>query len=64
MPVEAANALVVAYANWKQAYQIVDRVGIRILRDPYTEKPFIKFYATKRVGGDVANYEAIKLLKC
>ena len=64
MPVEAANALVVAYANWKQAYQIVDRIGIRILRDPYTEKPFIKFYATKRVGGDVANYEAIKLLKC
>lgn len=64
MPAEAANALVVAYGNWKQAYQIVDRIGIRILRDPFTSKPFVKFYATKRVGGDVVNFEALKILKC
>lgn len=64
MPTEASNALAVAFGNFRNAYQIVDRNGIRVLRDPYTEKPFVKFYATKRVGGDVANFEAIKLLKC
>ncbi len=42
---------------------IVDRVGIRALRDPYTAKPFVKFYTTKRVGGKVVNTEAVKLLK-
>ena len=40
-----------------------DRVGIRVLRDPYTAKPYILFYTTKRVGGGVQNFEAIKLLK-
>ena len=63
MPVAAANSLSIACADFATAYQIVDRVGIRILRDPFTDKPFIKFYTTKRVGGDVVNYEAIKLLK-
>lgn len=41
-------------------YQIVDRVGIRILRDPFTSKPYIRFYTTKRVGGDVINLNAFK----
>lgn len=63
MPVAAANSLSVAVGDFKSAYQIVDRHGIRILRDPFTEKPFVKFYATARVGGDVINFEAIKLLK-
>jgi len=63
MPVAAANSLSVAVGDFKRAYQIVDRTGIRILRDPYTEKPFVKFYTTKRVGGQVINNEAIKLLK-
>ena len=63
MPVQAANSLSVAVGDFKAAYQIVDRQGISILRDPYTEKPFVKFYATKRVGGDVINFEAIKLMK-
>lgn len=63
MPDAAANSLSVAFADFRRAYQIVDRVGIRTLRDPYTEKPFVKFYTTKRVGGDVANFEAIKLLR-
>ncbi len=63
MPVAAANSLSVAVGDFKRAYQIVDRFGVRILRDPYTEKPFVKFYTTKRVGGEVVNFEAIKLLK-
>jgi HK97 family phage major capsid protein len=63
MPTAAANSLSVAVGDFQAAYQIVDRKGISILRDPFTEKPFVKFYATKRVGGDVINFEAIKLLK-
>lgn len=57
------GALAIAFGNMNEAYQIVDRQGIRILRDPFTGKPFVKFYMTKRVGGDVVNFEAIKLLK-
>lgn len=63
MPTPAADSLSIAVADFKAAYQIVDRQGIQILRDPFTEKPFVKFYTTKRVGGDVVNFEAIKLLK-
>lgn len=58
-----ASAYVAAFGDWKRAYTIVDRIGIRVLRDPYTAKPTVLFYATKRVGGDVTNYEAYKLLK-
>jgi HK97 family phage major capsid protein len=47
----------------RSAYQIVDRVGIRMLRDPYTSKPKILFYATKRTGGDMLNGEALKLIE-
>jgi len=63
MPAIAANALSMAYGDIKAAYQIVDRIGIRVLRDPYTSKPFVIFYTTKRVGGAVVNHEAIKLGK-
>ena len=63
MPAAAASSLSVAVGDFATGYQIVDRIGIRILRDPFTDKPFVKFYTTKRVGGDVVNYEAIKLLK-
>ncbi|WP_435018484.1 phage major capsid protein [Tundrisphaera sp. TA3] len=63
MPEMAANALVAAYGDFRRGYLIVDRMGIRVLRDPYTDKPFVKFYTTKRVGGEVINSEAIKLLK-
>lgn len=63
MPDIAADSLSIAFADWNQAYQIVDRQGIRTLRDPYTTKPYVKFYTTKRVGGDVVNFEAIKLFK-
>ncbi len=61
-----ANALAIALADWLEAYEIVDRGGIRVLRDPYTAKNSgeveIDFY--KRVGGDVLNFDAIKLAKC
>lgn len=55
--------LAVAFGDFKAGYQIVDRIGIRVIRDVYTNKPFTMFYTTKRVGGGVKNFEAIKLLK-
>jgi len=63
MPALASSSLSIAFANWREAYTIVDRMGIRVLRDPYTAKPFVLFDTTKRVGGDVVNFEAVKLLK-
>ena len=51
-----------AFGNFEEGYTIVDRIGMQILRDPYTGAPFIKFRCTKRTGGDVVNFEAIKLL--
>lgn len=59
-----ANKFPVAFADFRRAYLIADRQGIRVLRDPYTSKPNVLFYTTKRVGGGVVNFEAIKLLKC
>jgi len=59
----AANSLSMAVADMREAYQIVDRIGIRTLRDPYSAKPYVEFYTTKRVGGDVVNFEAIKLIE-
>jgi len=64
MPDLGSGALPVAFGNWKLGYRIVDRLGTRVLRDPYTNKPFVQFYTTKRVGGSVADSNAIKLLKC
>lgn len=61
--VPASASLSLVLANFKQAYLIVDRRGILMLRDPYSNKPYVQFYATKRVGGDVANWEAIKIQK-
>lgn len=63
MPAVAANALSVAYGDFRKGYTVVDRRGISILRDPYTNKPYVIFYTTKRVGGDVTKTEAIKLQK-
>lgn len=63
MPTMAANSLSIAFGDFNAGYQIVDRQGIRILRDALTAKPYVKFYTTKRTGGDVVNFEAIKLLK-
>jgi HK97 family phage major capsid protein len=63
MPALAANSLSLAFGDMARAYQIVDRQGIRVLRDQYTSKPFVKFYTTKRTGGGVVNFEAIKFMK-
>lgn len=63
MPEVAANALSVALADWREAYLIVDRLGITVQRDPYTAVPFIKFYTRKRLGGDVNSWEALKIGK-
>ncbi len=53
----------IAVGDFKSAYKIVDRAGINILRDPYTDKPFVRFYAVKRVGGAVVDPQAIKFIK-
>ena len=63
MPDIGANAYAIAFGDFKRGYLVVDRVGIRVLRDPYSAKPYVLFYTTKRVGGGVQNFEAIKLMK-
>lgn len=63
MPALGANSLSLAFGDFKAGYTIVDGAGIRTLVDPYTNKPKVHFYSTKRVGGDVSNFEAIKLVK-
>ncbi len=63
MPDIAANSLSIAFGDFREGYQIVDRQGIRVLRDPFTDKPYVKFYTTKRTGGAVVNFEALKLMK-
>jgi HK97 family phage major capsid protein len=63
MPAIATDSYSVAFGDFRRGYLIVDRVGIRVLRDPYSQKPYVLFYTTKRVGGGVQDYDAIKLLK-
>jgi HK97 family phage major capsid protein len=63
MPQVAANSLSVAFGDFSQAYTIVDRMGLRVLRDPFSSKPFVLFYTTKRTGGDVTNFEAFAIQK-
>jgi HK97 family phage major capsid protein len=63
MPDVAANSLSIAFGDFKRGYLIVDRHGVRVLRDPYSAKPYVLFYTTKRVGGGVQDFDAIKLLK-
>jgi HK97 family phage major capsid protein len=63
MPDIAANAFAVAFGNFAQGYTIAERPDLRILRDPFSAKPHVLFYATKRVGGAVTDFAAIKLLR-
>ncbi|MBX9592497.1 MAG: phage major capsid protein [Hyphomonadaceae bacterium] len=63
MPNLSTDSYAVAFGDFRRGYLIVDRVGIRILRDPYSSKPYVLFYTTKRVGGGVQDFNAIKLLK-
>lgn len=63
MPDVAANSLSIAFGDFRASYLIAERSETVILRDPYSNKPFVNFYATKRVGGCVTNSEAIKVMK-
>ena len=63
MPDIATGIFGVAFGNFRRGYLVVDRIGVRILRDPYTAKPYVLFYVTKRVGGGMQDFDAIKMLK-
>lgn len=63
MPNIGDNTHAIALGDFKAAYKIVDRSGIGVMKDPFTEKPFVKFYSVKRVGGDAVNLNAVKLMK-
>ena len=63
MPDIASDSHSVAFGDFRRGYLIVDRVGVRVLRDPYSAKPYVLFYTTKRVGGGVQDYDAFKFLK-
>lgn len=63
MPDIASNALAIAFGDFHAGYTIAERPDLRILRDPFSAKPHVLFYATKRVGGDVSDFNAIKVLK-
>ncbi len=63
MPDIAADAASIAFGDFQRGYLVVDRTGVRVLRDPYSAKPFVLFYTTKRVGGGVQDFDAIKLLR-
>lgn len=61
VPAIASSALAVVYGDFSVGYTILDRVGLNILRDPFTAKGFVKYYVTKRTGGAVTNFESIKI---
>lgn len=63
MPDIATDARALAFGDFARGYLVVDRTGVRVLRDPYSAKPYVLFYVTKRVGGGVQDFDAIKLLK-
>jgi HK97 family phage major capsid protein len=63
MPDIATDSFALAFGDFGRGYLIVDRMGVRVLRDPYSAKPYVLFYTTKRVGGGIQNFEAIKLMK-
>ena len=62
MPDIAIDAPAIAFGDFRRGYLVVDRMGVRLLRDPYSAKPYVLFYTTKRVGGGVQDFDAIKLL--
>ena len=63
MPDIATDVHALAFGDFRRGYLVVDRVGVRVLRDPYSTKPYILFYTTKRVGGGIQDFDAIKTLK-
>ena len=63
MPDIATDATAIAFGDFQRGYLVVDRAGVRVLRDPYSAKPYVLFYITKRVGGGGQDFNAIKLVK-
>ena len=63
MPDVGTNAFAVAFGDFRRGYLVVDRQGVRVLRDPFSAKPYVLFYTTKRVGGGVQDFDAIKVMK-
>jgi HK97 family phage major capsid protein len=63
MPDVGANSISIAFGDFEKAYLIVDRTDVRVLRDPYSNKPYVLFYVTKRVGGGIQDFDALKFLK-
>jgi len=63
MPDIATDAMAIAFGDFGAGYTIAERPDLRVLRDPFSAKPHVLFYATKRVGGDVTDFAAIKLMK-
>ena len=63
MPDIGANASAIAFGDFRKGYLIIDRQGVEVLRDPFSAKPYVLFYTTKRVAGGVQDFDAIKLLK-
>lgn len=63
MPSIGSDSLSIAFGDFNRGYLIVDRLGLRVLRDPYSSKPYVLFYTTKRVGGGIQDFDAIKFLK-
>jgi HK97 family phage major capsid protein len=63
MPDIGSDAFAIAFGDFRRGYLVVDRQGVQVLRDPYSAKPYVLFYTTKRVGGGVQDFNAIKLLK-
>jgi HK97 family phage major capsid protein len=63
MPDKAANTMSVGFGDWKRTYLITDRIGVRVQRDPFTSRPKVLFYTTKRVGGGAKYFDAAIFLK-
>jgi HK97 family phage major capsid protein len=63
MPGPVAGASAVVFGDFKAGYLLNDRIGTRVLRDPFTNKPYVMFYVTRRVGGGVLDPNAIRVLK-
>jgi len=63
MPAMGVGSYSIAFGDFERAYTLVERQGVRVLRDPYSNKPYVNFYATKRVGGALVNEDALKLVQ-
>lgn len=63
VPAIAASSLSMAFGDFAEAYTIVDRIGMRTLRDPFTAKPYVVFYTTKRVGGGAISFDSVKFVR-